>query len=72
MGARGLAIWQQMTTNLIESINSILIGARSLSIYALMTKTFETIKDLFVQRDTKVDCMLRVGHISKRYYCHST
>jgi len=52
-----------MTTNLAECTNSVLRGARSLLIFALVKTTFETIKDWFVQRGTKADCMLRAGHI---------
>jgi len=52
-----------MTTNLAECINSVLRGAQSLPISALVTTTFETIKDWFVQQDTRADCMLRVGHV---------
>jgi len=52
-----------MTTNLAECTNSVLRGARSLPISALVKITFETIKNWFVQRGTKADCMLRVGHI---------
>jgi len=56
-----------MTTNLVECINSILRGARSLLIFTLVTKTFETIKDWFVQQDTKVDCRSHMRKILLSY-----
>jgi len=52
-----------MTTNLAECINSILKGAWSLPICAIVKTTFERTKDSFVERGTKAECMLRVGHL---------
>jgi len=42
-----------MTTDLAESMNSILKGARSLSIAALVKKTFERTNSWFVERGIK-------------------
>ena len=52
-----------MTTNLAECINSVLQGARSLPICAIVKTTFERTKDWFVERGTKAECMLRAGHL---------
>ena len=52
-----------MTTNLAECINSVIKGARSLPICAIVKTTFERTKDWFVERGTKAKCMLRAGHL---------
>jgi len=52
-----------MTTNLAECINSVLKGARSLLICAIVKTTFEQTKDWFVKRGTKAECMLQAGHL---------
>ena len=52
-----------MTTNLAECINSVLKGARSLPICAIVKTTFERTKDWFVERGTKAECMLWAGHL---------
>jgi len=51
-----------MTTNLAESINSVLKGAQSLPIYALFKTIFERTNVWFVERATKIQCMLRAKH----------
>jgi len=51
-----------MTTNLAEYMNSVLKGARSLPICALLKITFQNINAWFVERGLKADSMLRAGH----------
>jgi len=51
-----------MTTNLVESINSVLKGARSLPICALVKTIFERTNVWFVEQATKIQCMLRAEH----------
>jgi len=50
-----------MTTNLVKYMNSMLKGARSLSICALLKITFQNINAWFVERGLKADSMLRAG-----------
>jgi len=51
-----------MTTNLAESINSILKRVRSLPICALVKTIFEITNAWFVERATEIQCMLRAEH----------
>ena len=51
-----------MTTNLTECMNSVLKGARSLPICALLKITFQNINAWFVKCDLKADSMLRACH----------
>jgi len=51
-----------MTTNLDECMNSILKGARSLSIWALVKTIFQRTNSWFVERGTKVASMIEGGH----------
>jgi len=51
-----------MTTNLVECMNSIIKGACSLPICALIRATFERTATWFVERGVKAKLMLRVGH----------
>ncbi|XP_068498053.1 uncharacterized protein [Phaseolus vulgaris] len=51
-----------MTTNLVESINSVLKGSRSLPICALVKTIFERTNAWFVEQATKMQCMLRAEH----------
>lgn len=51
-----------MTTNLAECMNSVLKGARSLPICALIRKTFERTQSWFVERGLKANYMLQAGH----------
>ena len=51
-----------MTSNLAECMNSILKGARSLPVCALIKKKFERTKKWFVELGTKIECILRAGH----------
>ena len=51
-----------MTINLAECMNFVLKGARSLPICALVKTTFERTKSWFVERGTKIECMLQAGH----------
>jgi len=51
-----------MTTNLAECMNSMLKGARSLPICALLKITFQNINAWFVERGLKAYSMLRAGH----------
>jgi len=46
-----------MTTDLAECMSSVLKGARSLPICALVKTTFERTKSWFVERGTKIECM---------------
>jgi len=51
-----------MITNLAECMNSVLKGARSLPICALLKITFQNINIWFVERGLKAHSMLRAGH----------
>ncbi|XP_047176992.1 uncharacterized protein LOC124844152, partial [Vigna umbellata] len=51
-----------MTTNLAECTNSILKGARSLPICALIRTTFERTQSWFVELGLKANYMLQEGH----------
>jgi len=51
-----------MTTNLVECMNLVLKGARSLPICALLKKTFENTNAWFIEQGSKVDSMLRACH----------
>ncbi|XP_047179213.1 uncharacterized protein LOC124846045 [Vigna umbellata] len=51
-----------MTTNLAECTNSILKGARSLPICALIRTTFERTQSWFVERGLKANSMIQAGH----------
>ncbi|XP_017441222.1 uncharacterized protein LOC108346671 [Vigna angularis] len=51
-----------LTTNLAECTNSILKGARSLPICALIRTTFERTQSWFVERGLKANSMLQAGH----------
>jgi len=54
--------YTHMTTNLAECMKSVLKGARSLPICALLKITFQNINAWFVERDLKADSMLRANH----------
>jgi len=56
-----------MTTNLAECMNSMLKGAQSLPIYALLKETFEKTNMWFIERGLKAGSMLRVGHQYPEY-----
>ncbi|XP_022632765.1 uncharacterized protein LOC106780607 [Vigna radiata var. radiata] len=51
-----------MTTNLVECVNSVLKGARSLLICALIRTTFERTQSWFLERGLKAQYMLQAGH----------
>ncbi|XP_052736606.1 uncharacterized protein LOC108328482 [Vigna angularis] len=51
-----------MTTNLAECTNSILKGACSLPICALIRTTFERTQSWFVERGLKANSMIQAGH----------
>jgi len=51
-----------MTTNLAECMNSILKGARSLPIWALVKTTFQRKNSRFVERGTKATYMIAGGN----------
>ena len=51
-----------MTTNLAKCMNSVLRGARSLPISAIVKSTFQKINSWFVERGMRTDSMLRAGH----------
>ena len=51
-----------MTTNLAECTNSILRGAWSLPISAIVKSTFQKINSWFVEGGMKTNSMLRAGH----------
>ena len=54
--------YDHMTTNLAKCMNSILKGARALSIAALVNETFNKINDSFVTNDIKIMNMIKAGH----------
>ena len=54
-----------MTTNLAESMNSVLKGARALPITALVKSTFYRLTSWFVEKGTQAHTMIRAGHV----YC---
>lgn len=58
MESKGTETW----TKLAQCMNSILKGARSLSICALVKTIFKRTKTWFVERGTKTECLLRADH----------
>jgi len=60
-----------MTTNLAECMNSVLRGAQSLPISAIVKTTFQKINSWFVEIGMRTDFMLRAGYtmrISQTYF----
>ncbi|KAK2418781.1 hypothetical protein QL285_040946 [Trifolium repens] len=53
--------WGHMTTNLAESMNSVLKGTRNLPITALVKSTYFKLVDLFVQRGKQWNAILNSG-----------
>nr|XP_029149619.1 uncharacterized protein LOC114925471 [Arachis hypogaea] len=53
--------WGHMTTNLVECINSVLKGARNLSVTALVRSTFYRLNELFTRKSTEAHERLRNG-----------
>ncbi|XP_029151565.1 uncharacterized protein [Arachis hypogaea] len=52
-----------MTTNLVECINSVLKGARNLSITALVKATFYRLNELFIQKRAEAEAQINAGHV---------
>nr|KYP38588.1 hypothetical protein KK1_040156 [Cajanus cajan] len=52
-----------MTTNLAESINSVLKKTRNLPICSMVMATYTRCNKFFVQRDKEVDAMINVEHV---------
>ncbi|RYR59868.1 hypothetical protein Ahy_A05g025833 [Arachis hypogaea] len=55
--------WGHMTTNLVECINSVLKGARNLSITALVKATFYRLNELFTQKRAEAEARINAGHV---------
>nr|KYP39555.1 hypothetical protein KK1_039116 [Cajanus cajan] len=52
-----------MTTNLTESINSVLKKTRNMPICSMVMATYTRCNKFFVQRGREVDAMINVGHV---------
>ena len=52
-----------MTTNLAESLNSVLKKIRNFPITALVRATYEKLNKYFVNRGTQVDAMIAFGQV---------
>nr|KYP61329.1 hypothetical protein KK1_015816 [Cajanus cajan] len=55
--------WGYMTTNLTESINSVLKKTRNLPICSMVMATYTRCNKFFVQRGREVDAMINAGHV---------
>ncbi|XP_057745317.1 uncharacterized protein LOC130963184 [Arachis stenosperma] len=55
--------WGHMTTNLVECINSVLKGARNLSITALVKATFYRLNELFTRKRAEAEARINAGHV---------
>ncbi|RYR28633.1 hypothetical protein Ahy_B01g052779 [Arachis hypogaea] len=55
--------WGHMTTNLVECINSVLKGARNLSVTALVKATFYRLNELFTQKRAETEARINAGHV---------
>ncbi|XP_015954106.1 uncharacterized protein LOC107478480 [Arachis duranensis] len=55
--------WGHMTTNLVECINSVLKGARNLSITALVKATFYRLNELFTCKRAEAEARINAGHV---------
>ncbi|XP_027337546.1 uncharacterized protein LOC113851276 [Abrus precatorius] len=55
--------WGHMTTNLAESINSILKKTRNLPICSMVMATYTCCNKFFIERGRKVDAMINAGHV---------
>nr|KYP31902.1 hypothetical protein KK1_047552 [Cajanus cajan] len=55
--------WGHMTTNLAESINSVLKKTRNLPICSMVMATYTRCNKFFVQRGTEVGAMINAGHV---------
>ncbi|MED6157137.1 hypothetical protein PIB30_118715 [Stylosanthes scabra] len=53
--------WGHMTTNLVECINRMLKGARSLPITAVVKATFYRLNELFTRKRTEAEARIRAG-----------
>ena len=51
--------WGHMTTNLVESMNSVIKGIRNLPVTALVQSTYFRMASLFAQRGERWDAVLR-------------
>ncbi|XP_058775069.1 uncharacterized protein LOC131649320 [Vicia villosa] len=55
--------WGHMTTNLVESMNSVFKGIRHLPVTALVKSTYFRMASLFAQRGERWDAVLRAGQL---------
>ena len=55
--------WGYMTTNLAESINSVLKKIRNLPISSMVIATYTRCNKFFIERGREVDAMIRAGHV---------
>ncbi|XP_029151577.1 uncharacterized protein [Arachis hypogaea] len=55
--------WGHMTTNLVECINSVLKGARNLSVTVLVKATFYRLNELFTRKRAEADARINAGHV---------
>ena len=55
--------WRHMTTNLAESLNSVLKKIRNFPITALVRATYEKLNKYFVDRGTQADAMIASGQV---------
>jgi len=55
--------WGHMTTNLVESINSVLKKTRNLPISYMVMATYTRCNKFFTNRGRKVTTMMAIGHV---------
>jgi len=55
--------WGHMTTNLAESINSVLKKTRNLPISSMVMATYTRYNKFFIERSRQVEAMITVGHV---------
>jgi len=55
--------WGHMTTNLAESINSVLNKIRNLPISSIVMATYTSCNKFFTERSRQVEAMMTVGHV---------
>ncbi|XP_057734719.1 uncharacterized protein LOC130950210 [Arachis stenosperma] len=55
--------WGHMTTNLVECINSVLKGARNLSVTALVKAMFYRLNELFTRKRAEAEARISAGHV---------
>ncbi|XP_072071642.1 uncharacterized protein [Arachis hypogaea] len=55
--------WGHMTTNLVKCINSVLKGARNLSVTALVKAMFYRLNELFTRKRAEAEARINAGHV---------